>query len=378
MWRWCREVINALECDQEPLMLNLDETAVRFYHKPSPGMVIQRSKLRSAHGRAPRRKCTASTKRKAVTLVAVICNDSYVQAGLPQWILANKHVCPVSFNREPRARNVRMRVGTSAWVNENVLAEILADLANACRQLAPGRPCILLMDALKVHYTPKVLAAASDGGLHVVIVPACCTYFLQPLDTDAFSRFKRHYRRALYNVTSVEETDDVSPRAVVSCIEDAIRHVLQGHHWDAVFSKNGFCQGATRVRTSILRELEWSNVPSLPPGLPTLEEWQAIFPRNAWIPFRELFRTMALRYADAYAHAKLRFIDSVPILRYGSGFESPQESQSQDSATSAAGSTSDTDAGYPPGAVREPDVTTVRWTGPVTRSQSFLRDSQDF
>lgn len=318
MWRWYWAVKEALPSQEPPLLLNLDETAVRFYYTPQRGFKLGNVSLKKPTGRLPTRGCLASTKRRAVTLVAIICNDSGVQPHLPQWILGSNHVFTEARRQKPSLNNIRLRVAKSAWVNTDVLEEIVCDLGETCARVAPGRPCIFFMDALKAHYAPKVLAAANRWNLIPLILPASCTYFMQPLDTDVFSGFKRHLRRCLYTRTRHTTDDDVTPADVVACIEESVRFFLQGKEWDNTFSRNGFgCVDCT-PRPSILRELEWEQMPRVEKTLPSFDEWTALFPRHTVIPFAELFHVLCRYHPEAYAHSIIRFEDPEPPLRHGS------------------------------------------------------------
>ena len=351
MWRWFRTLLESLHTPPEPLLLNMDETAVRFYAPPKAGFCIARKDLRTEGVREPRRPCTASTKRKAVTLVATICNDPEVQPELPQWILASRHTVPAHALREPRARNVRVRVNTSAWMNEDVMVSFIHDLGATCQRVAPGRRYILLLDALRSHYSTRVLATAAMYGLHIVIVPASCTFFLQPLDTDAFACLKRVLRAFMQRALRERRSDDVPFAVILEGVESAIRQVLQGKKWANVFRKNGFSRESSFLGRSVLQELGWEAPPDLEEGLPAFQDWEAMFPRGASIPFEALFRPLASLYPVAQAHACLCFQDPDPELLLGAIHDLVGEPRAPDLPES------------------------LGHAGPLTRSQSLLRDS---
>ena len=91
MWQWFRFLVGQIPPCKQTLPHNLDETSIRFWYEPRQGLRV-RAKA-EAGGRAPARQASRGQLRKAFTHVAVICDDTALQAQLPQVILMNERTC---------------------------------------------------------------------------------------------------------------------------------------------------------------------------------------------------------------------------------------------------------------------------------------------
>ena len=91
VWQWFRFLVGQVPPTKKTLLLNLDETSIRFWYEPRQGLRV-RAKA-EAGGRGPARQASRGQLRKAVTHVAIICDDTALQAQLPQVILMNERTC---------------------------------------------------------------------------------------------------------------------------------------------------------------------------------------------------------------------------------------------------------------------------------------------
>ena len=78
----------------------------------------------------------------------------------------------------------------SAWINNQVFAEIVNRIGQVLKEHAADRQAILLMDAHSCHFSKAALAAARAQDIWPCVIPASMTGVLQPLDTHVFARFK--------------------------------------------------------------------------------------------------------------------------------------------------------------------------------------------
>ena len=191
--------------------------------------------------------------------------------------------------------NIRLWRRKSGWVTKEMMREILKELCATLGELTTTHQVVLLLDTASVHICPLFLRAASRKGIMVQYIPAKLTWLLQPLDAHVFARFKRYllqeYRLSLQPGEAIG--CDLTSR--VQSIIKACRHVLQAHAWAYAFDANGFSTCAqSKVRQTILDELEWERVPELPASLPTVPEFMAIFPTRRDIPLS----TLLLPYRD--------------------------------------------------------------------------------
>ncbi len=82
------------------------------------------------------------------------------------------------------------------------------------------------------------------------------------------------------------ENRDLSCERVMSCVARVVRRVLQGTPWRSVFERNGFGRQRFQLRPSLLERLHWESAPELGGSLPSLTEFQSIFPPAQLDPLR--------------------------------------------------------------------------------------------
>ena len=226
-----------------------------------------------------------------MTHVGIVCNDTSLQAKLPQVLLVAEKIFPrssITTVRSTLPSNVHLWARKSGWVNIPVFLEIVVLLAAVLDKHAPGRPRILLMDALKIHCSSEVLNAARARRIRIVILPACCTALLQPLDTHVFARYKQRLRSLQQECMMEDANEDLSNSSIVHCVVIAVRQIFQGHIWARAFDENGFGENEFHPRDRLLRKLGLEEPPNLPCGLPTYEEFVKIFPARMHIDFLAL------------------------------------------------------------------------------------------
>jgi hypothetical protein len=273
------------------LLLNLDETSVKFFYEPARGLRI--GKKAAQNLRAPiKRNTSKGQQRRALSYIAIICDDPALQCDLPQIMLVASAILPTgAYNavKDHLAGNVHIWRRKSGWINNEVFAEILTLLGGVLKKIAPSRQPILMMDAHKVHFASPVLRCAEKHNIFTMIVPASCTHLFQVLDTDVFARFKLFFRRRLQERMVVGRNEDLSSLAIVEEINAAIVSVINGLDWSPAFRKNGFGQDGF-ARRSLLEALQWDEYPVLPGTIPSYEAFREIFPQRSVIPFDMLLR----------------------------------------------------------------------------------------
>lgn len=63
--------------------------------------------------------------------------------------------------------------------------------------LPVARPQLLILDGHFSHIQQKAVAFGEEEGVHIFVLPAHTSHFLQPLDVTVFKSFKTHYEKAL-------------------------------------------------------------------------------------------------------------------------------------------------------------------------------------
>ena len=273
------------------LRLNLDETACKMHYTPPSGLVardgVNKRRLPQLYQNLKR-----AQMRSAVSHIALICDNTEIQALLPQYIIGNERLLRVEMLNElqvslqPNVAVVRRR---SSWVTGHLMRQLARAYA---KTLAPFREKfqpILIMDVCNPHMDSGFLLALSKADIWPLFVPASMTWLLQPCDTHLFSKYKS-FLAARYHEELLRSSDGcVSTRDMIACMSDAVRLVLQSFAWAPSFIGNGFDRGQRQLREKIKQELQWLDDDAVDGSLPSLESLRALFPQKRFIPLAELF-----------------------------------------------------------------------------------------
>ena len=293
VWQWYRWLHRQLPSHSTPVLLNLDETCINFFYAPRVGMRV-RCKNKGPKGVSHARNATRGQLRKAMTHVAVICNDTTLQPSIPQILLLAKKSASLKQLAGWQAMkgcSAEIWRCDSAWVNKPVFARIIARLGAWQRTQAPDRQPILLMDAHSVHCSREVAVAAKKAGIWLCIIPASTTSLLQPLDTDVFARYKLLLRTQLHRMMLTDNNKDMGVQSILRALQESMKGVLQKNAWSTVFHKNGFGE-QMYVRPSLLEALGWTSQPHVSNELPSHEQFTRCFPKNKEIPYWEILSSV--------------------------------------------------------------------------------------
>ena len=156
-----------------------------------------------------------------MTHVAFVCDIPEYQQLLPQVIMVTKKLVGVSAVEELRhtcPKNVYIHHGQSAWINADVLVEIIALLALIFEPLRDELDVIFLVDTCSCHLARKVFASARFHGIGLCGVAARLTWLLQPLDTHVFNKEKEALKQEYTQLASICETSDVPVKKWLAAI----------------------------------------------------------------------------------------------------------------------------------------------------------------
>ena len=161
---------------------------------------------------------------------------------------------------------------------------------------------ILCVDVLKAHICPAVLRAASAANIWICVVPGKMTWALQPCDTHLFARYKQLLTEEFQRRSGLTCTGEISWELMLASLWHVILVLLQGRDWSQAFAAVGLLNGQTRLSRRTKSKLRYERPP--PPAdssLPTLADFELIFPKGVSVPIHELFLpiTRFLRGLDA-------------------------------------------------------------------------------
>jgi len=277
------------------LAVNLDETMVLLHHGGQKGLIwMPKSKSKARRQRTPNQKLTLGAKRQCLTHVAMISNIAEVNKKLPQIILGNEHVIPAACVRELSDSfdpSIQIWRRKSSWVTGSVMKEIAQALYNALKEYQETHRIVLLLDCCSAHLDSGYITWLAHKKIGVVFVPAGLTWLLQPLDTHAFARYKMavsdRYRRTLID----SESSVLSNSQCIRIIAETIPPALQNRDWRKAFAGNGFGgreDKAEDVRQAIWQSLECESNETIPSSLPSVAQFERIFPKKRDFPLTAL------------------------------------------------------------------------------------------
>ena len=227
-----------------------------------------------------------------MTHIGVICDDSSLQAVLPQFIVANERTLPAKrLHTLARAAppNVTLIRQKSAWSNAVLMrrvVRVLADTLNRHGGWVARAQVVLIFDAAKIHLHVSVLRACRAVGFGVVIVPPRTTSVLQPLDVAAFALYKATLVARYHEARTRCESPhgDLDAAEFLPCVYEAIRRVLQGHCWGTAFDRTGFGSHQTALSTCLKQRLGITRAPDVLLARPSDSQLRLLFPRRWEVP----------------------------------------------------------------------------------------------
>ena len=251
------------------------------------------------------RRAPLRLQRSCRSLAAFVCDDAEVRKALPQINLGSSAVLRVGDLHRIELQlpaNVFCLRRKSAWVNANLLAEIVKLLGESLRHLRANRTFILSMDACPSHTMEKVAKACARQDIHIMYIPAQMTKWLQPLDTHVFAKLKRFLQQEYESAILRNSDGEVDVYQVLQAVVRSVPEVLEAQSWTRAFQHVGLRDEQAHLSRTFLRRLGWDASPQVAPDIPTLQELQAVFKAGFDIPVGALFESLVPRRGGVVAH----------------------------------------------------------------------------
>ena len=248
--RWVKWVLRRKLHGRRVVVLNMDETSVLSPPNKRRGFFMKLRKgrdNRKAFKRAGQRRCS---------LMAVICDNPELQKHLPQVLLPRNRK-----QMEPgkRMKQVYASMGApmQAWhgsagsVDSNVLKMWLRTIKKCIEDHMGDAVIVLTMDAHPVHRAEEILRLARKLGIHVLIVQAKCTWFLQTLDVKVFHVLKQTLRRLLMAKEAMESSGVLHWQQHVDAVAQSVQQVLVHRSWERQMTHMGLSVHAVPEHTEL-------------------------------------------------------------------------------------------------------------------------------
>ena len=285
-------LVRQVPAGKKALLINLDETAVCLWQGTQRGTVLVSKKRKREE---PIQRVNRATRRTYLTHVAIVCDTPSYQKCMPHIIIGNEHTlrmrdlpalqgqCPSNFTV------VRQK---SSWNNTSLMCTIVRKLREALAPFAAKVQPILLMDAVKLHWAPAVMAACRRQGIWPVPVPAKLTWLLQPCDTHLFREYKLQLQKN-YQLRRQETmaAGALDVQDLLGCIYDTTKFVFEDSSgWRRAFLEDGFGAKQARLSGFRMQQMELDGRPTISDLQPSQEQVQLCFPqRQRPPPMSQLF-----------------------------------------------------------------------------------------
>ena len=244
---------------EKPLHISSDETSIRLHQDAGAGFLAEKAR---------------TVKRSAMSLT----DFAEFQAMMPS--------------------NVILHRDEKAWMNSQVMVQVIQKLASTLNDVLKHRAVILFADVYKSHISNVVWTACARAGIYYCVIPAKLTWALQPCDTHLFAAFKRHLSTLCQQIVVNSSTCALSLCKLLEAVRDTIAAVLVGKDWSAAFRDVGLVGHQRTVSDRTMQKCCFPERPSINNSIPSLQQLQAIFPRNMTIPIDAIFRTLTKDYGS--------------------------------------------------------------------------------
>ena len=266
-----------------------------MFFKPAVGLVDVPPDVRAPHYLEAERRVTLAKRRTACSLLAFASDDPDVQKLLPHIVIINQRMLTIPvyerlqewLSTQPTSVLLKRY---SAWVNQEVMCEVLHILAQALKPVEPVAHIILMLDGCPVHTAGRVIRYAALMRVHVHFVAASMTGLLQPLDAYIFAGLKHELRTRLEMIALASPDGEVSYAQSLRATFECATKWLTQRHWMHAFRKCGFGNMQMDVGQHVKRRLQWPDgVAPIGCELPDLVALQRVWPSKKTIPLGWLF-----------------------------------------------------------------------------------------
>ena len=292
-WQWNNFLESRAPWNKKIVHINLDETSCRLCGETNKGAVAigqngsRKDALQGEH------RASLSARRAAVTLVAIVCDDTEIQKELPQVVIGSDKVVlqtvSHTLNADPVGRVYCLRQKT-AWLDSSRMSTIIKLLGKSLEKFRSTHYFILNMDACPMHCTQEVARACNRAKLRLCLVPASMTGVMQVCDTHVFSQLKAFIRQGMERLRLDSVTGEASTLRVMQLVAEAVEHVVRNKDWKNAFVENGFRDKQRGLGGTLRRKLDLAEAPQVSSDLPSLSQLQLIFPQRFIVPVVDLFR----------------------------------------------------------------------------------------
>ena len=246
-------------------------------------------RLRNREQRVP-----LAVRRSGLTYLAAVSDNPEIQRRLPQFLIGSEHTLPLSLFRKHavgRTDSLRLLRCRSSWMTATFFARLVKAVGDAVAEpFARTHHLVLSMDSCPSHLSPLVFKAAASRRLLVLVVGAHMTPWMQPLDTHVFAPLKRALYDRMHEWRAETDKNDVDKCRFLTVTGEIVSMIVSEGDWSKAFAHCGLTHQQRLLSRTLRTKLEYEAAPAVQDALPTLAQFQCLFPRGYTIPFDSLFR----------------------------------------------------------------------------------------
>lgn len=277
--RWVQYLLQVKLKDRQVILLNMDETSLSSKIATKYGVFAQQ------HADEHRNHDVGSPRQRSWTcmLKALICSDHTMMKHLPQVMMpkyrnGDSPPAALKVSYESMGQPLEAWHKSSGWATSTSMLLWLRTLSKRLKTLAPQAECVLLLDCASTHVNARFLMDAIRLKIHVLIVPAGCTWLLQPLDVYVFGPFKRALRKrlSLWQVQSRSSIIDIHTR--ISLTGETLQKELVAKSWAEKMKRVGLSHSVEGLNKKLRILTKNSN---LSPQAPTKDDLELLLGKGA-------------------------------------------------------------------------------------------------
>ncbi len=291
MWQWANWLHTTAAPTKRVVCLNMDETSVKLYQDSGRGFTVVNQRLRLTKGPYTQNVSRAEL-RATMTHAAIICSDPEIQKVLPQVLFAKKSTMSLRQASEIRASLPPYMVlhhGPSSWMTGPKMQWLISEIKRAVSPWCHNTEFIFMVDAYKAHLTTQALQAVARAGFKILLIPAKCTWLLQPADTHLFAVYKRRLAQVAQEWLVESSTTSLTWPSLARCLATVVADVIHGRSWYKSFQDAGLVGHQGGVSKKVWEALQVPVPFEAPHAMPSLRQLQAVLPRRVDVDVGLLF-----------------------------------------------------------------------------------------
>ena len=207
------------------------------------------------------------------TLLGTICSMKELQKSLPQVILpkyVNQKSPPERLKKAFAGNGAPIEAWhkTGGWNNTLTMKMWLKKIVACVTKYDPNLHIVLQLDCSSVHLNMDTLRCAKQLNITVLMVPARCTWVLQPLDVYVYASLKRSLRRGLSRHELSSDNGNIDMVSRISITGQSIQEVLVNGDWSRSMVRLGIGDDA-EMKPGVMGLCEGCD---MSPRLPSVDE----------------------------------------------------------------------------------------------------------